>query len=348
MGLEELDARIVASVEAIAPSVAVVESLRVGRRRGAPPFAYPSQATGIVVDRSGHLVTNQHVVDGATEVRVRLPGGQELDGDVVGGDAVTDIALVHVEADGLVPAHVGDSESLRVGQVVLAVGNALGLPGDPTVSLGVVSALGRPLPGSDFVFEGLIQTDAAINPGNSGGPLVDLTGSVVGINAAMIPFAQGVGFAIPFHAVARITDELRLRRRIVRPWLGVTVAELRPDLARQHGLEPRSGLLVVGSRAPFAGASGGVEGGGRDRGRRPVPDPFGPGAARIALEVPGRFGRRTVVPSTRQHPLGERTPAGESRSRIAPSVAGRRAARDRGGAAPSRLLPSGGCSRPQC
>ncbi len=245
MGLEELDARIVASVEAIARSVVVVESLRVGRRRGSPPFAYPSQATGIVVDQTGHVVTNQHVVDGATEVRVRLPGGPELAGDVVGGDAVTDIALVRVEADALVPARVGDSESLRVGQVVLAVGNALGLPGDPTVSLGVVSALARPLPGSDFVFEGLIQTDAAINPGNSGGPLVDLTGSVVGINAAMIPFAQGVGFAIPIHAVGRITDELRRRHRIVRPWLGVTVAELRPDLARQHGLEPRSGLLVA-------------------------------------------------------------------------------------------------------
>jgi len=245
MGLEELDSKIAASVEAIASSVVVVESLRVGRRRGAPQMAIPSQATGIVVDRGGHIVTNHHVVDGATEVRARLPGGREVEGDVVGGDAVTDIALVRVDLNDLVPARAGDSESLRVGQIVLAVGNALGLPGDPTVSMGVVSALGRPLPGSDFVFEGLIQTDAAINPGNSGGPLVDLSGSVVGVNAAMIPFAQGVGFAIPIHAVARITEELKRRHRIVRPWLGVMVAELRPELARQHGLEPRSGLLVA-------------------------------------------------------------------------------------------------------
>jgi serine protease Do len=244
MGLEELESKITASVETIAPSVAVVESLRVGRRRPGPPVASPSQATGIVVDRSGHLVTNQHVVEGAAEVRVRLSGGRELPGKIVGGDAVTDVALVRVPADDLVPARIGNSESLRVGQIVLAVGNALGLPGDPTVSMGVVSALGRPLPGSDFVFEGLIQTDAAINPGNSGGPLVDLAGNVVGINAAMIPFAQGVGFAIPIHAVVRITEELKLRHRIARPWLGVTVAEIRPDLARQQGLEPRSGLLV--------------------------------------------------------------------------------------------------------
>ncbi|HLN51813.1 MAG TPA: trypsin-like peptidase domain-containing protein [Thermoplasmata archaeon] len=245
MALEELEARIASAVEAVAPSVAVVESLKVGRKRGGSPVAFPSQATGVVTDRSGYLVTNQHVVDGATEVRARLSGGREVTGEVVGGDAVTDIALVRVDADDLVPARIGDSEALRVGQIVLAMGNALGLPGDPTVSMGVVSALGRPLPGSDFVFEGLVQTDAAINPGNSGGPLVDLSGSVVGINAAMIPFAQGVGFAIPIHAVARIAEELRLRRRIVRPWLGVMVAELRPDLARQHGLEPRSGLLVA-------------------------------------------------------------------------------------------------------
>ena len=132
-----------------------------------------------------------------------------------------------------------------MGQVVLAVGYALGLPGGPTVSTGVVSALGRPLPGSDFIFEGLIQTDAAINPGNSGGPLADLSGAVIGINSAVVPFAQGVGFAIPIHAVQRIADELRRNGRVIRPWIGVTVAELRPDLARQYGLVPWSGLLVA-------------------------------------------------------------------------------------------------------
>jgi serine protease Do len=252
MSLTELEERIPAAVEAIAPSVAVVESLRVGRARARAPFGYPAEASAVVVDPAGFLVTNQHVVEGATALKVRLPDGRELAGEVVGGDEVTDVALVSVNASGLPAARTGASESLRVGQVVLAVGNALGLPGGPTVSMGVVSALGRPLPGSDFIFEGLIQTDAAINPGNSGGPLVDLSGAVVGINAAMVPFAQGVGFAIPIHAVSRIVAELRQRGRVVRPWIGVTVAELRADLARSHGLEPNSGLLVaeVVARSP--------------------------------------------------------------------------------------------------
>lgn len=245
MSLTEFEGRITSAVDRIAPSVAVVESLRIGRSRGRGPFAAPAQASAVVLDRSGKLVTNHHVVDGAPRLKVRLADGHELPGEVVGGDEVTDVALVSIEASDLPAATFGASESLRVGQVVLAVGNALGLPGGPTVSMGVVSALGRPLPGSDFIFEGLIQTDAAINPGNSGGPLVDLSGAVVGINAAMVPFAQGVGFAIPIHAVRRIADELGRRGRVVRPWIGVTVAELRPDLARAQGLAPASGLLVA-------------------------------------------------------------------------------------------------------
>ncbi|HTW54941.1 MAG TPA: trypsin-like peptidase domain-containing protein [Thermoplasmata archaeon] len=245
MSLTELEGTITGVVERVAPSVAVVDTVRVGRRRGRFGFATPAEASAVVLDRAGLLVTNQHVVDGTTHLSVRLADGRELPGEVLGGDAVTDVAVVRVEADDLPAARLGDSETLRVGQIVLAVGNALGLPGGPTVSMGVVSALGRPLPGSDFIFEGLIQTDAAINPGNSGGPLVDLSGGVVGLNAAMVPFAQGVGFAIPIHAVARIAEELRRHGRVARPWVGVTVAELRPDLARAHGVEPRSGLLVA-------------------------------------------------------------------------------------------------------
>ncbi|HTT72865.1 MAG TPA: trypsin-like peptidase domain-containing protein [Thermoplasmata archaeon] len=245
MPLSALETEITGAIAAISPSVASVETLRVQGRRGRRAFVAPAAATAVVLDRAGYLVTNQHVVDGTTQLTVHLADGRALPGEVVGGDAVTDVALVKVDATDLPAARPGDSETLKVGQLVLAIGNALGLPGDPTVSAGVVSALGRPLPGSDFVFEGLLQTDAAINPGNSGGPLVDLTGSVVGINAAMVPFAQGVGFAIPIHAVARIAEELRAKGRVVRPWIGVQVADLRPELARQHGLPPFSGLLVA-------------------------------------------------------------------------------------------------------
>ena len=245
MALSALETQITDAIAAISPSVASVETLRLTGRRGRRVVAAPAAASAVVLDRAGYLITNQHVVDGTSQLRVHLADGRELPGEVVGGDAVTDVALVRVEASDLPAARPGSSESLRVGQFVLAVGNALGLPGGPTVSAGVVSALGRPLPGSDFIFEGLVQTDAAINPGNSGGPLVDLSGSVIGINAAMVPFAQGVGFAIPFHAVARIADELRQKGRVVRPWIGVQVADLGPELARQYALEPRSGLLVA-------------------------------------------------------------------------------------------------------
>lgn len=252
MAFTDLEGRIIAAVEAIGPSVASVESLHVGRGRGSGPFAAPGQATAVVFDRAGYLLTNQHVVEGATALRVHLADGRELPGEVVGGDAVTDVALVKVDAVDVPSARLGDSDALRVGQVVLAVGHALGLPGGPTVSTGVVSALGRPLLGSDFIFEGLVQTDAAINPGNSGGPLLDLSGAVIGINTAMVPFAQGVGFAIPVQAVRRIADELRRHGRVVRPWVGVSVAELGPELARSHGLAPNSGLLVaeVVARSP--------------------------------------------------------------------------------------------------
>ena len=245
MPLSAYETQITDAIAAISPSVASVESLRIAGRHGRRLFAAPAAASAVVFDGSGYLITNQHVVEDSTQLKVHLADGRELPGEVVGGDEVTDVALVKVDATGLPAVRQGDSESLKVGQVVLAIGNALGLPGGPTVSAGVVSALGRPLPGSDFIFEGLIQTDAAINPGNSGGPLLDLSGAVIGINTAMVPFAQGVGFAIPVHAVARIAAELRGKGRVVRPWIGVQVADLRPPLALQYGLEPNSGLLVA-------------------------------------------------------------------------------------------------------
>ncbi len=285
MARTDLEDRIVAVVEALAPSVAAVRTARAGRRGRGPAGTPVGQASAFVVDRAGYLLTNQHVVEGSTELFVRLADGRELEGEILGGDAVTDLALVRVEARDLPAARLGDSGALRVGQFVLAIGHALGLPGGPTVSLGVVSALGRPLPGSDFIFEGLVQTDAAINPGNSGGPLADLDGSVVGINAAMVPFAQGVGFAIPIDAARRISDQLRRTGRVVRPWIGVMVAELSPQLARQHGLARDRGLWVaeVVARSPAHRA-----------GLRPgdivtTVGPFPVGSVRELLEALARF-----------------------------------------------------------
>ncbi len=185
------------------------------------------------------------MVADADRVQVSLADGRSFVGEVVGSDPETDVALVRVEARDLPAARFADSEKLKVGQFALAVGNALGLPGAPTVSLGVVSALGRPLPGTDFVLEGLIQTDAAINPGNSGGPLADINGDVIGINTAMIPFAQGLGFAIPSNTVTIVVDQIMRNGRVVRPWLGISGVDVTLAISRRYDLGTESGVLVA-------------------------------------------------------------------------------------------------------
>jgi S1-C subfamily serine protease len=232
------------AVEKISESLVSVNSMRLERRFfGMVPLE--GQGSGLVLDTRGLIVTNNHVVDGATKVQVSLKDGRTFVGEVVGSDEATDIAVIRVEARDLPAADLGDSESLKVGQFVLAMGNALGLPGGPTVSMGVLSAMGRPLPGADFIFEGLLQTDAAVNPGNSGGPLADLEGRVIGINTAMIPFAQGVGFAIPINTVKRITNEILEKGAVARPWLGISGIDLTPPLARRYSMQVQSGFLVA-------------------------------------------------------------------------------------------------------
>ncbi len=245
MVLSGLEDRITSAVEKVSESVVSITSTMLARdvRFGLVPFQ--GAGTGVIIDAEGYIITNNHVIDEANGVEVHLKDGRTLLGQVIGGDPATDIAVIRVEAEDLPAAQLSDSEKLKVGQLVLAVGNSLGLPGGHTVSMGVISALGRPLPGSDYIFEGLIQTDAAINPGNSGGPLADLDGGIVGINAAMIPFAQGVGFAIPINTVKRTSREIIQRGRVVRPWLGVSVASLDPAIARRYSLPVTSGVLVA-------------------------------------------------------------------------------------------------------
>jgi S1-C subfamily serine protease len=256
MALSGFESYVTQAVEKASESLVSVSSMRLERRFfGLVPLE--GQGSGVVIDAKGLIVTNNHVIDGATRVNVSLKDGRTFVGDVVGSDKATDIAVIRVDTRDLPAAELGDSESLRVGQFVLAVGNALGLPGGPTVSLGVLSAMGRPLPGSDFVFEGLLQTDAAVNPGNSGGPLADLEGKVVGINTAMIPFAQGMGFAIPINTVKRIASEILEKGSVSRPWIGISGVDLTPPIARRYGSPVDAGFLVaeVMPDSP-AGASG--------------------------------------------------------------------------------------------
>lgn len=260
MPLSGFESKVTDAVDKVSESLVMMSSMRLERRfYGLVPSE--GQGSGIMLYRNGLIITNNHVIDGATRVQVSLRDGRTLVGEVVGADEQTDIAVVRVDADDLPASDLGDSEKLRVGQFVLAIGNALGLPGGPTVSMGVLSAIGRPLPGADFIFEGLLQTDAAVNPGNSGGPLADLEGRVVGINTAMVPYAQGVGFAIPINTVKRIASEILEKGRVSRPWIGIAGVDLNPQLARRYGLSANSGFLVAevvpGSPSHVAGVRSG-------------------------------------------------------------------------------------------
>jgi S1-C subfamily serine protease len=245
MALAQLENQVVEAVEKLSESVVSIDSMRLARdfRYGVVPLE--GAGSGVIVSENGYIITNNHVIDDATRVQVNLKDGRSFVGEVIGGDVATDIALLKVDAKDLPTAKLGDSEKLKVGQIALAIGNTLGLPGGPTVSLGVISALGRPLPGADYIYEGLIQTDTAINPGNSGGPLADINGNVIGINTAMIPFAQGVGFAIPIDAVKRIREQIVEKGRVVRPWLGISAIDLNRSIARRYSIPIEQGVFIV-------------------------------------------------------------------------------------------------------
>ncbi len=243
--LTSLENQITGAVEKLSESVVSIDSVRVTRNFAYGLIPIEGKGSGVILDSKGYVITNNHVIDSATRVQIHLKDGRSFVGEVIGSDPSTDIAVVHVEAENLPAASLGDSEKLKVGQIVLAIGNTLGLEGAPTVSMGVVSALRRPLPGADFIFEGLIQTDTAINPGNSGGPLADINGNVIGMNTAMIPYAQGVGFAIPVNTIKWVVQQILEKGRVVRPWLGIYGATLNEPLARRYNLPADSGVLVV-------------------------------------------------------------------------------------------------------
>jgi S1-C subfamily serine protease len=208
------------------------------------------QATGMVLAPDGYILTNAHVVQGARELLIRLHSGEVVKGALVGQDDRTDLAVVRVEARDLTALPLADSRTLREGQIVVAIGNPLRF--ERSVSLGVISALDRSLPGRRGGLEGLIQTDAAINPGNSGGPLVDADGAVVGINTAIIPFAQGIGFAIPAHTANWVAAVLIRNGEVDRPLLGIAARgeELELELIKATGRRRAVRVLGVSPRTP--------------------------------------------------------------------------------------------------
>jgi S1-C subfamily serine protease len=211
-----------------------------------------ASGSGVVIRTDGVILTNAHVVGNARTVEIGLADGRRLTGEVLGRDASVDVAVVRIPARDVPVATVGDSDRLEVGQMAIAIGNPLGL--ERTVTTGIVSAVNRSPRG--FELGGLIQTDAAINPGNSGGPLLDSQGRVIGINTVIIGGATGLGFAIPINLAANIAEQVLTTGRIVRAYLGISLGDLNPELARQYGLPVREGIIVlhVEPRTPAAAA----------------------------------------------------------------------------------------------
>jgi serine protease Do len=235
------------------------------------PFTVPAGVgTGVIYDDQGHILTNNHVIAGAQQLTVALPNSESVyTATLVGADPYTDLAVLKIKGQNLPIARLGDSQRLQAGQWVVAIGNALGLPGGPTVTAGVVSALGRTVqePGENggpgpFLFD-VIQTDAAINPGNSGGPLIDLQGDVIGINTLVatqaepgVP-AQGIGFAISIASAKAIADQLVADGHASHPYLGVQTVALNPIIASRLDTTVKTGVVVVsvGSDTPAAAAA---------------------------------------------------------------------------------------------
>ena len=269
---DALQAAFVNVAEKVRPSVVNIGTVQVARSRRAPvvpnpgtddpffkdffdqffgrggpgrreEFRQPGLGSGVIIDKRGYVLTNFHVIRGADSVTIKLPSKQELQGRIVGTDAKTDLAIIQFQPQGEVRvATLGDSDTLRVGEWAIAIGNPFGL--DQTVTVGVVSATGRSEVGI-ATYENFIQTDASINPGNSGGPLVNLAGEVIGINTAIVATGQGIGFAIPANMVKRVISQLIDRGRVTRGWIGVSLQPLTTELAQALGLDGTRGAIVA-------------------------------------------------------------------------------------------------------
>jgi serine protease Do len=225
-----------------------------GRRE---EFHQPGLGSGVIIDKRGYVLTNHHVVKGADGVIIRLSSKQEYRGRIIGNDVMTDLAVIQFEPDiDLAVATLGDSDTLRVGEWAIAIGNPFGL--DQTVTVGVVSATGRAV-GGIATYENFIQTDASINPGNSGGPLLNLRGEVIGINTAIVATGQGIGFAIPANMVKRITGQLMDRGKVRRGWIGIAMEPLTRELAQALGLRDSRGAVVARVYPNGPAAAAGVQ-----------------------------------------------------------------------------------------
>jgi serine protease Do len=216
-----------------------------------------SLGSGFIISKDGYIITNNHMVDGSSEIKVKISDGRELKAKVVGRDSKTDLALLKISSlvENLPVLALGDSEKTRVGDWVLAVGNPFGL--EHTVTQGIISATGRVIGSGPY--DNFLQTDAPINPGNSGGPLINLRGEVIGINTAIFSGGQGIGFAIPSSVAKLVITQLKAKGRVVRGWIGVSIQTVTPEIAKSFGLKEVRGALVGDVVPGGPAAKGGIK-----------------------------------------------------------------------------------------
>jgi len=230
-------------VEDVMPAVVGVNRQVYVRRFGEESLEPAESGSGVLISDDGYIVTNHHVVDGADNMSILLPEKGRYDAELIGEDVLTDLALLKIEETGLTSMPIGDSDNLRVGETVVAIGNPLGYF-QQTVTAGIISAVDRQvrLPGGNFAYS-FVQTDALVNPGNSGGPLVNLDGEIIGINTAKISLmgVEGIGLSIPSNTVSRVMDDLKEHGRVIRPHLGVII----DDWPLYSDEEPDNGVLII-------------------------------------------------------------------------------------------------------
>ena len=261
--LDAYSAAVVAVAERVGPSVvniALEKDVSAQGPSGQRVYTVPGGGSGVVIAPDGYILSNSHVVHGARNLEVTLADGRTLPARLIGDDPATDLAVIQTTVGGLPAAQLGDSDGLKPGQLVIAIGNPLGF--QATVTAGVVSALGRSLrSGNGRLIENVIQTDAALNPGNSGGPLVDSRGRVVGINTAIIQGAQGICFAVPVNTARWVAGLLINQGRVRRAFLGVTAEnrQIHVRVAREHGLGSPVAVGVVDVAEGSPAAAAGVQ-----------------------------------------------------------------------------------------
>ena len=238
------------TVERVRPAVVSIVARTVSRDRFGRQSTGFGSGTGVIFDESGLVLTNNHVIEGGVEITVTLDDGTQVEAETIGADLLSDLAVLRLPGDGYPSLPLRENGSLRAGDWVIAIGNALALPGGPTVTVGVVSALGRSIESTPGVtLYDLIQTDTSINPGNSGGPLIDLGGNLVGINTAVLRGSsgvsvEGIGFAVDVETARQVALQLVELGHVRWAWMGVFLADLSPEVAAQVGLPIREGVII--------------------------------------------------------------------------------------------------------